>query len=158
MIKENKDYLNSQKELGKLDNKVIDTIANELEKRYKAKGIVFDGDITRKQLGKFRDGWEFDYTFTDGLLVLEWKNHPLIEYEDEQVAQILYKFFKGNLSHFFKTNVMALVRFLKSIRDPNILLREEPDTVKEIMKLKQLNEIKDKMKRIDQSCVIEVVE
>jgi hypothetical protein len=158
MVKENKDYLNSQKELGKLDNKVIDTIASELEKRYKAKGIVFDGEITRKQLGKFRDGWEFEYTFDDGLLLLEWREHPLIEYEDEQVAQILYKFFKGNLSHFFKNNIMALVRFLKSIRDPNILLKSEPNTVKEIMKLKQLEEIKDKMKKIDVNAVIEVIE
>jgi len=158
MVKENKDYLNSQKELAKLSDGVINTIAGELEKRYKAKGIAFDEAIAKKQLNQFREGWEFDYTFQDSVLTLEWKKHPLIEYEDEQVAQILYKFFKGNLSHFFKTNIIALVRFLKSMRDPNILLRQEPTTVKEIMKLKQLEEIRDKMKRIDQSSVIEVMD
>lgn len=158
MNKEYKDYLNSQKELRKIDDKIIETLAISLEEKFKRKKIEYNGDEIREQLHNFREGWEFEYKVDEDRLHLSWEKHPLIDYKNEETALILYKFFKGRFSHIFKDSIFAVVRFLKSFRDPTILLRKEEDTVKKMMISKQYEEIKSTLKKIDANALIEFEE
>jgi hypothetical protein len=156
MIKEDKDYKDSQKELAKINDDIIERLASDVEKKFMAKGMPFKGDELRDYLKRFREGWVFKHEMTPGLVVISWDKHPLLEYKDESSAQVIYKFFKGSFKHVFKQGIMAVIRFFKSIKDPKMLLVNDVLTVKELMIKEQTEEIKMKLLRVDSSASFEV--
>jgi hypothetical protein len=162
LMREDLQYQKAFKECHKLKDSNINDIVENFRRNIQKKGIIADPEELRTYLKQYQRGWLFSWSVDHKedapekiFIKLRWANHPLIDYQSEIYATILQKFFMGELKHLFAKGMGDFVTFLKSLKDPSVLLtKEENKPIKERVVREAVQEIKDEFGKIDPDAVV----